>query len=63
MKKYTCRAKRKDNNEWIYGYVCRYGHTGKEKWYIIPEYASALYSVEVIPETIGRYIQSDAERK
>lgn len=53
MKKYICRAKRKDNNEWIYGYVCRYGHTGKEKWYIIPEYASALYSVEVIPETVG----------
>lgn len=54
MNKHLCRAKRKDNNEWIYGYVCRYGHTGKEKWYIIPEYASALYVIEIDPKTIER---------
>ena len=49
------RAKRVDNGEWIYGYYCKYGYTGKEKHYIIPSYASDLYAIEVIPETVGQY--------
>ena len=49
------RGKRTDNGEWVYGYVCRYGWTGKENTYIIPNYASALYSIEVNPETVGQY--------
>jgi uncharacterized phage protein (TIGR01671 family) len=49
------RGKRTDNGEWAYGYVCRYGWTGKEKTYIVPDYASALYSLEVDPETVGQY--------
>lgn len=49
------RGKRTDNGEWVYGYVCRYGWTGKENTYILPNYASALYSIEVNPETIGQY--------
>ena len=49
------RGKRTDNGEWVQGYICRYGWTGKEKDYIIPDYASALYTTEIDPETIGQY--------
>lgn len=56
MSEILFRGKRKDNGEWVYGYYCKYGYTGKEKHYIIPSYASALYAIEVIPETVGQYI-------
>ena len=52
--KYLCRAKRVDNNEWIEGFLVRYGWIGKEKWHIIPSYASALYTFEITPSTICR---------
>lgn len=55
MRDIEFRGKRTDNGEWVYGYVCRYGWTGKENTYILPNYASALYSIEVNPETIGQY--------
>ena len=50
--KYLSKAKRIDNGGWIAGYIARYGHTGKEKYYIIPSYASDLYAIEVDPSTI-----------
>lgn len=43
------------NGEWVQGYPCRYGWIGKEKDYIIPDYASALYTAEIDPETVGQY--------
>ena len=52
---YSQTGKRLDNGEWIQGYPCRYGWIGKEKDYIIPDYASALYTAEIDPETIGQY--------
>lgn len=55
MREILFRGKRKDNGEWVYGYYCKYGYTGKEKYYIIPSYASALYAIEVIPEKVGQY--------
>lgn len=55
MREILFRGKRTDNGEWAYGYVCRYGWTGKGKTYIVPDYASALYSLEVDPETVGQY--------
>lgn len=55
MRDINFRGKRTDNGEWAYGYVCRYGWTGKENTYIVPNYASALYSLEVNPETVGQY--------
>lgn len=55
MREILFRGKRKDNGEWVYGYYCKYGYTGKEKHYIIPSYASDLYAIEVIPETVGQY--------
>lgn len=56
MREILFRAKRKDNGEWVYGYYCRCGWTGKEKDVIIPSHASALYGIDVIPETVGQYI-------
>ena len=50
--RYLFKAKRVDNGEWVVGYIARYGHTGKEKYYIIPSYASDLYAIEVDPTTI-----------
>ena len=50
--RYLFKAKRLDNGEWVVGYIARYGHTGKEKYYIIPIYASDLYAIEVDPPTI-----------
>ena len=55
MREILFRGKRKDNGEWVEGYYCKYGFTGKEKHYIIPIYASALYAIEVLPETVGQY--------
>ena len=55
MREMLFRGKSLKDNEWTEGYYCRYGWTGKEKDYIIPEYASALYGVEVDSNTIGQY--------
>lgn len=50
--RYLFKAKRIDNREWIVGYITRYGYTGKEKYYIIPTYASDLYSFLIDKNTI-----------
>lgn len=55
MREILFRGKRIDNGEWVQGYPCRYGWIGKEKDYIIPDYASALYTAEIDLETIGQY--------
>ena len=49
-----CKAKRLNDGEWVVGYIVRYGHTGKEKYYIIPSYASDLYSFLIDKNTICR---------
>lgn len=51
--KYLFRAKRVDG-EWVVGGLVRYGLTGKEKYYIVPDYASDLYAIEIDPNTICR---------
>lgn len=50
--RYLYRAKRIDNGCWMCGYIARYGHTGREKYYIIPSYASDLYSFLIDKNTI-----------
>lgn len=50
--RYLFKAKRLDNGEWAEGYVVKYGFTGKERWYIVPSYASALYAFEIDEKTI-----------
>ena len=51
MREILFKAKRKDNKEWVYGWVHR-GLLGNV-WYLIEEYDSK--SIEVIPETICEY--------
>lgn len=55
MREILFKAKRKDNGEWVEGYIVKYGFTGKEKWYIVPSYASDLYAFEIIPDTFCQY--------
>ena len=50
--RYLFKAKRIDNGQWVGGYIARYGHTGREKYYIIPSYASDLYSFLIDKNTI-----------
>ena len=50
--RYLFKAKRLDNGDWLVGYVIKYGYTGKEKYYIVPSYASDLCAIEVDPSTI-----------
>ncbi len=50
--RYLCKAKRTDNGEWVIGGLVRYGFTGREKYYIVPSYASDLYALEIDPSTI-----------
>lgn len=52
--RYLFKAKRVDNGAWVTGYIARYGHTGREKYYIIPSYASDLYSFLIDKDTICR---------
>lgn len=56
--RYLFKAKRVSNGEWIVGGLVRYGFTGKEKYYIVPDYASDLYAIEIDPFTICRCIGS-----
>ena len=50
--RYLFKAKRISDGEWAVGYIIRYGHTGKEKYYIVPSYASDLYSFLIDENTI-----------
>lgn len=56
------KAKRKDNGEWVEGYYCKYQPCASKEEYvhgIIPLYASALYMIEIDPETVCVYIGKD----
>lgn len=55
MREILFRGKSLKDNEWTEGYYCQYGWAGKEKDYIIPDYASALYGIEVESNTIGQF--------
>lgn len=50
--RYLSKAKRISDGEWVVGYIIRYGHTGKEKYYIVPSYASDLYCFLIDKNTI-----------
>lgn len=50
--RYLFRGKRIDNGGWVTGGLVRYGFTGREKYYIVPSYASDLYALEIDPSTI-----------
>lgn len=58
------RGKRLDNGEWEYGYYHRLDSAkDRNKAYIIPSYASALYSFEVDPETVGQVVKKQGEKE
>lgn len=50
------RGRRIDNGEWVYGWYHELDH-GEHlgKAYIMPDHASAMYSREVDPATVGQY--------
>ena len=50
--RYLFKAKRISDGEWVVGYIIRCGHTGKEKYYIVPIYASDLYCFLIDKTTI-----------
>ncbi len=50
--RYLFKARRADNGEWVPGCIVRYGFTNQEKWYIVPVYASNLYSFLIDKNTI-----------
>lgn len=52
MREILFKAKRLDNGECVDGFYCCIGPVVQEKHYIIPEYASAFYGVEVDPSTV-----------
>lgn len=52
--RYLSKAKRISDGEWVVGGLVRYGFAGKEKYYIVPDYASDLYAIEIDPNTICR---------
>lgn len=58
MREALFRGKRKNNGEWEEGYYVNYQPcASKDEWVhgIIPTYASALYIIEIYPETLCQY--------
>ena len=55
MREILFRGRRVDDGEWVEGFYCYIGHTGQQKHYIIPDYASACYGIAVNPTTIGQF--------
>lgn len=61
MREIKFRGKRRDNGEWVYGYLYVQRKTSVQKIYTVPciqvlEYDYYSISYEVIPETVGQYI-------
>ena len=55
MREILFRGKRLDNGKWVYGYYVHIGPVSCQRAYIIPEYKSAIYAIEVDPSTVGQY--------
>lgn len=57
MREYIFKGKRKDNNEWVYGFFAKneYGTTYIIESIMLTEVATFKWA-EVIPETVGQYI-------
>ena len=58
MREILFRAKRMDNGEWVEGYPVKFQPCASKNecvYGIVPTYASALYIVEINPETLCQY--------
>lgn len=56
MREILFRGKRLDNKEWVFGSLVKMGPTDYVHYYILPNYASSFYDIEIDPITIGEYI-------
>ena len=55
MREILFRGKRSDNGEWVIGSLVKMGPVGYVHHFILPDYASAFYDIEIDPSTIGQY--------
>ena len=55
MREILFRGKRLDNGEWVEGCCLHMGPVANERAYMIPSYASALYTYEVDPATVCQF--------
>lgn len=56
--KILCKAKSKKDGEWVEGYYIKYQPCASKEEYIygiVPTYASALYIIEIDPDTLCQY--------
>lgn len=44
-----------ERGRWFEGSLVKMGPVGYTHYYILPDYASAFYEIEVIPSTVGQY--------
>ena len=49
------RGKKKVSGKWVVGSLVKMGPVGYVCYFILPDYASAFYDIEVDPDTIGQY--------
>lgn len=49
------RGKQVDGGEWVHGSLVKMGPVDYTHYYILPDYASAFYTIEVGPKTVGQY--------
>ena len=56
MDRHICRAKRKDNGQWIQGYIVKCdGNINQGRMFIIPEVTDILYTPNNI--TLGSFVE------
>ena len=55
MREILFRGKRVGDGEWVVGTLVKMGPVGYVRHFILPDYASAFYDIEVDPATIGQY--------
>lgn len=55
MREILFRGKRVGSGEWVVGTLVKMGPVGYVRHFILPDYASAFYDIEVDPVTVGQY--------
>lgn len=55
MREILFRGKRVDSGEWVVGSLVKMGPHDYVHHFILPDYASAFYDIEVDPSTVGQY--------
>lgn len=55
MREIMFRGKRVGGGEWVVGTLVKMGPVGYVRHFILPDYASAFYDIEVDSATVGQY--------